>query len=238
MTTVDRSPIKFLWRGIPTRGPAFTVRNASPARPAIVPLSLQVIITYSVISGSSYRWARFSRFGVLTLASLLVVSACSRAPETSVSLPARDEWHEFEGTWTAAGSRYIMGLGNDRQASIANFSGSLLLSGPSRPAIGFRAEAIVLNDSVSGMVGRAVWTDERGDQAYSELRGSGAARSNKIVGTFLGGTGRYAGATGTYEFSWRFVLENEDGSVQGQSIGLKGRVHVGSPHGPLQREGL
>ena len=95
--------------------------------------------------------------------------------------------------------------------------------------MGFRAEAIVLNDSATGMVGRSVWTDERGDQAYSELRGEGTATGNRIVGTFVGGTGRYAGATGTYEFSWRFVLEAEDGSVQGQSEGLKGRVRAGAP---------
>jgi hypothetical protein len=124
-----------------------------------------------------------------------------------------------------------MRLGGDRRASIANLNGSLLLAGPARPAIGFRAEAIVLNDSVTGMVGRAVWTDERGDQAYSELKGEGTATGNKIVGNFLGGTGRYSGATGTYEFSWRFVLESEDGSVQGQSIGLHGRVRVESPPG-------
>lgn len=185
------------------------------------------------------RSVGFFLFRMLTLVASLFATACSQAPHTSVSLPARDEWHEFEGTWTGAGSRYIMGLGNDRQASIANLNGSLLLSGPSRPAVGFRAEAIVLNDSISGMVGRAVWTDEHGDQAYSELRGSGTATNNKIVGTFLGGTGRYSGATGEYEFSWRFVLENEDGSVQGQSIGLKGRVRVGSHQAPaLQPEGL
>ena len=195
-------------------------------------------MSYLIIPMSSRRSARFFLFRTLTVAALLVVTACSREPQTSVSLPTGNEWHEFEGTWTAAGSRYLMGLGNDRQASIANFNGSLLLAGPSRPAIGFRAEAIVLNDNLSGMVGRAVWTDERGDQAYSDLRGSGTAASNKIVGTFLGGTGRYSGATGSYEFSWRFVLENEDGSVQGQSIGLKGRVRVGSLHGPLQPEGL
>ena len=121
-----------------------------------------------------------------------------------------------------------MRLGSDRQASIADLNGSLVLAGPSRPAVGFRAEAIVLNDSATGMVGRAVWTDERGDQAYSELRGEGTATGNRIVGTFLGGTGRFDGVTGTYEFSWRFVLESEDGNVQGQSVGLKGRVRVGS----------
>jgi len=122
-----------------------------------------------------------------------------------------------------------MHMGSDRQSSIANLEGSLLLAGPSKPAIGFRAEAIVLNDSASGMVGRAVWTDEHGDQAYSELRGEGSATKNRIVGTFLGGTGRYAGAMGSYEFSWRFLLESEDGTIQGQSVGLKGRVRVPSP---------
>jgi hypothetical protein len=122
-----------------------------------------------------------------------------------------------------------MHLGENRQASIADLDGTLLLSGPSRPAVGFRAEAIVLNDSSTGMVGRAVWTDEHGDQAYSELRAEGSTRGNKIVGTFLGGTGRYASLTGTYEFSWQFLLETEDGIVQGQSVGLKGRAHLVSP---------
>ena len=55
--------------------------------------------------------------------------------------------------------------------------------------------------------------------------------NNKIMGTFVGGTGRYAGVTGDYEFSWRFMLENEDGTVQGQSVGLKGRVRVNNQQG-------
>jgi len=112
---------------------------------------------------------------------------------------------------------------------VADLNGSLLLTGPARSAVGFRAEAVVLNDSATGMVGRSVWTDERGDQVYSELRGEGTATGNRIVGTLLGGTGRFAGAKGTYEFSWRFVLETGDGTVQGESAGLKGRVRAGTP---------
>ena len=173
----------------------------------------------------------------IALAGLLVVTACDHAPETSRPPLASGEWHDFQGTWTAVGNRYTMHLGNDRRASISNFEGSLLLAGTSRPAIGFRAEAILFNDAVTGMIGRAVWTDEHGDQVYSELRGEGTATGNKIFGTFIGGTGRYTGATGTYGFSWRFVLEAEDGSVQGQSIGLKGRVSVGSPQTALDPKG-
>ena len=101
-----------------------------------------------------------------------------------------------------------------------------MLAGPSRPAVGFRAEALVLNDTATGTIGRAVWTDDRGDQVFSELKGQGTSTGNKLVGTFIGGTGRYSGASGGYEFSWRFVLETEDGRVQGQSMGLNGTIQV------------
>ena len=168
----------------------------------------------------------------ISAAGLLVFTGCAHTQMAPPPITDND-WHEFEGTWTAAGSRSSLSLGNARRTSIGSFDGSLLLAGSGRPARGFRAEAIVLNDTATGMVGRAVWTDERGEQVYSELRGEGTAAGNQIVGTFIGGSGRYAGATGTYEFSWRFVLENEDGEVQGQSSGLKGRVRIDrSVHGP------
>jgi hypothetical protein len=89
----------------------------------------------------------------------------------------------------------------------------------------------VLNDSATGAVGRAVWTDERGDQVFSELRGETAVTGNRLFGTFLGGSGHYAGATGSYEFSWRFLIEGEDGTVQGQSMDLKGQVRAVASQG-------
>jgi len=164
----------------------------------------------------------------------VVLSACGRVPSASKSTPSTNEWHEFQGTWTAAGSRNIMHLLGDRRASISSFNGSLVLTGSSRPAVGFRSEAIVFNDSATGLIGRAVWTDEHGDQAYSDLRGEGTAQSNRITGTFVGGTGRYSGVTGDYEFSWRFLTENEDGTLQGQSMGLKGRARVDSQQGAVR----
>jgi len=172
-------------------------------------------------------------FPLHAVAAALAIAAagCSPAPQTAGAPAVGAEWRDFEGTWTAAGTRQSIALGADRRASVSTLRGSLLLSGASRPAVGFRAEAVVLNDSATGMVGRAVWTDERGDQAWSELRGEGTATGNRIVGTFVAGTGRYAGVTGNYEFSWRFVLETEDGTVQGQSVGLKGRVRGGGAEG-------
>jgi hypothetical protein len=152
------------------------------------------------------------------------VSGCNRAPEASSS---EEAWHDFAGTWTAAGNRSIMRMGSDRQAAISTLEGSLVMADSKGVGVGFRSQVVVFNDSATGMIGRAVWTDEHGDQVFSELRGEGTAADNKINGNFVGGTGRYQGATGTYAFSWRFMIENEDGVVQGQSIGLNGRVRVG-----------
>ena len=197
--------------------------------PSVLPRTTRDCI--ATIACTTTRRARRLGHGLSTAAigALLALSACNPSSPPAVTLPAGDAWREFQGTWTAAGSRHFIRLGADRQASVATLNGSMLLAGPSRPGVGFRAEAIVLNDSATGMVGRSVWTDERGDQVFSELRGEGTATGNRIVGTIVGGTGRYSGATGTYEFSWRFVLETEDGTVQGQSVGLKGRVRAGAP---------
>ena len=169
------------------------------------------------------------------VAALVVAAAgCSPAPQVSPATDVGSGWREFEGTWTAAGNREVIVLGSARKASVSILRGSLLLSGPQRPALGVRAEAVVFNDSATGMIGRAVWTDDRGDQAWSELRGEGTATGNRISGTFIGGTGRFAGITGDYAFTWRFVLETEDGTVQGQSLGLKGRVRGGQVVGGRQ----
>lgn len=156
---------------------------------------------------------------------LILLSGCGgRSKEAT---PIGKEWREFQGTWTATGNRQTLRLAGERQASIARFEGSLILTGSSRPDVGFRVEVITMNDTATGLTGRGVWTDERGDQVFSELKGEGTSAENKIEGAFIGGTGRYRGATGRYQFSWRFVIENEDGTVQGQSQGLQGEVRVG-----------
>ena len=109
------------------------------------------------------------------LAALLLATACGepggRAPQT---LPA-GEWLTFGGTWTAAGTRRTLRLGPSDRAAIFDLTGSVLLTGAQRPAVGFIAHAIGFSDSRSGMQGRCVWTDERGDMVYSELKGQAVA---------------------------------------------------------------
>jgi hypothetical protein len=98
--------------------------------------------------------------------------------------------------------------------------------------VGFLAEAIALSDTRTGLVGRAVWTDERGDRVFSELTGAAVGTGNRIAGTITGGTGRYAGAQGSYQFSWEYVIEAEEGAISGRAVGLAGRLRVGQPLNP------
>jgi hypothetical protein len=183
------------------------------------------ILKLSVIPISNFKlWAAF--------AILLSLVACRQAPEQGSGIPKAalsGQMTEFAGSWNARGSRRSIALGENRRGSIIELKGTMLLSGASRPAVGFRSELIALVDSETGLVGRSVWTDERGDQVFSELKGEGDASSNRIVGTFLGGTGRFAGVTGSYEYSWQFMLEAEDGAIQGRATGLKGQVQFNKP---------
>ena len=159
------------------------------------------------------------------VAALLLMAACRQ----SNSLPQMSpdgEWRVFEGTWTAAGTRRTLRLGPDDRAAIFELTGSLLLTGAERPAVGFRARAIGFSDSRAGMQGRCVWTDERGEMVYSELRGEFVGTCNLIVGTFIGGTGRYRGVTGDYSFQWQYVIDTEDGAVSGRVVDFKGRARL------------
>ena len=53
---------------------------------------------------------RLVGLSAIAVAGLLVITACTRAPQTTQSLFAGDEWHDFQGTWTAAGSRISIPL--------------------------------------------------------------------------------------------------------------------------------
>ena len=157
---------------------------------------------------------------------VLLTAACGRSDGTAEA-PAAGEWQTFEGTWTAAGTRRTLHLGPGERAAIFELTGSVLLTGAQRPAVGFKAQAIGFSDSHAGMQGRCVWTDERGDMVYSELRGEAVGSGNRIVGTFVGGTGRYASVTGDYTFQWQYVVDAEDGAVSGRVVDLKGRARLG-----------
>ena len=111
----------------------------------------------------------------MVVAMAIAAGACGPATEPPASVAPPGEWREFEGTWNATGTRHTISLGADRKAAVLDLTGTMLLAGKGRPGVGFRSEVIALSDSATGLIGRSVWTDERGDQVYSEIKGEGTA---------------------------------------------------------------
>lgn len=167
---------------------------------------------------------RSSRLGAALV--LLLAAACSGPPPDAASALAPGETRTFEGTWSASGSLRTLDLERGHKASIFSLTGALLLTGERGIGVGFRGDVIGFSDSVAGGTGQCVWTDERGDKVFSQLRGQPIGAGSHVVGTITGGTGRWAGMTGEYEFLWQYVIESDDGTISGRAVGLKGRVTV------------
>lgn len=178
------------------------------------------------------RFAFFSachRVRLMAVSLLLGVAACTPSPPTPAASGATGGPQErhFTGSWSATGSRQALDLGPGRRAEIFRLSGSLMLVGDNRPGLAFRSDVIGLRDNHSGLQARSVWTDERGDQVFSELQGGAGGPGQPIEGRFVGGTGRYAGVSGQYTFKWRTLVESEDGNVSGRVVDLTGWARIG-----------
>jgi hypothetical protein len=163
----------------------------------------------------------------VALGLLLLLAACNQSAVRTPEVPLSSGWHTFEGIWAATGTRQTINLGKNHHAAIFDLTGSLFLVGDQGLGVGFQAKAIGFSDDVAGMQGRCVWTDERGDKIYSDLKGEWVGTGNHITGTFVGGSGRFAGANGEYSFQWEYVIESDDGSVSGRAVNLKGSARFG-----------
>jgi hypothetical protein len=143
---------------------------------------------------------------------------------------ATEAWRPFEGTWSATGRRQTIPIERGAVAAIVEISGAVVLTSGEGLSKGFRGEAIGFDDGQGLSVGRAVWTDENGDRLFSRLRGEPLQTGKRLVGTIMGGTGRYAGLEGEFSFTWQYVVPAEGGVIQGRSLGLQGRVRpTGAP---------
>ena len=170
--------------------------------------------------------------------ALLGIAACSPpappAPDTSASLAATaaPEQRHFTGNWSVSGTRQTLDMGPGHRAEAFRLGGALMLTGEQRLGLGFRSDVIGLSDNRTGMQGRSVWTDERGDQVFSELASATTGPGNLIQGRIIGGTGRFAGVSGEYSFKWHPLVVSEDGSVSGRVEGLKGWALLASLQSP------
>jgi hypothetical protein len=134
----------------------------------------------------------------------------------------------FSGSWSATGQQETIATEGVRAASIVRLSGSLVLTGGNGLGRGFRGEAIGFDDGAAVRLVRSVWTDDRGDRIFSEIRGEPLEKGRRWIGTITGGSGPYARMSGEYELTWQYVIRTEDGAFQGRAADLKGRFRLGS----------
>jgi hypothetical protein len=158
---------------------------------------------------------------------VLVGVAGTTAALSGQQAAAADDWRTFEATWSAAGERHALPADEGGIAVIVRLSGALVLRTGDGLSRGFRAQAIAFDDGRGAGVGRAVWTDDRGDQVFSDLAGQPAQTGRRVSGSITGGTGRYAGLTGSYAFTWDYVLPSDDGRIQARAVAVTGRFRPG-----------
>jgi hypothetical protein len=157
---------------------------------------------------------------------LVLVLTGITIPSAHIQAPPADEWRTIEGSWSASGQRRTLPTEVGRTASTAYLSGAVVLTAASGTSRGFQGEVLTFDDGAGVSVGRAVWTDDRGDRIFSRLNGDAMRAARRIVCTVTGGTGRYAGIEGEYGFEWQYVVQAEDGTIQGHTVGLKGRFRT------------
>ena len=156
----------------------------------------------------------------VVLCALLGLSLSGNAQST-------EGWRAFGGSWSATGEQQTISTEGPRAAAVIRLSGSLVLTTGDGLSRGFRAEALGFDDGFAARLGRAVWTDDRGDRIFSELKGDPLETGRRWVGTITGGSGRYANISGEYELTWQYVVRTEDGVFQGRSADLRGRFRPG-----------
>jgi hypothetical protein len=163
-------------------------------------------------------------FGLAALAiSVASVTVSSRAQTPTA------EWRTFTASWNASGHRHVITTESGRPAAVIQLAGSVVLTaGSAGLSTAFHGEAIAFDDAAQVSAGRAVWTDSRGHRVFSVLKGEPMAKERRIFGTITGGTGPYAGITGDYQLTWQYVVETDDGALQGRGIDLNGRFRFGS----------
>jgi hypothetical protein len=163
--------------------------------------------------------------GALAAACLALVldggTATTRAQSST-------EWRDFAGTWSLAGRRHTLPQAQGA-AAVVDLSGAFVVTGGVAFGRGFRGEVIGFDDGEGVSVGRAVWTDERGDRIFSRLTGETIGGGRRVTGAITGGTGRYTGLEGEFTFTWQYVLAGEGDRIHGRAGDVVGRVRRAGP---------
>lgn len=137
---------------------------------------------------------------------------------------AAEEWRPFSATWALAGKRTTLPTEGARRAAIVHATGSFVVTKGDVVGRGFFGELIGYDDGGTLLVGKAVFTDEKGEKVFATLKAQPLATGRTATGTITGGTGRWTNLEGDFTFSWKSVVESEDEEIHGFTVNVEGRA--------------
>lgn len=135
-------------------------------------------------------------------------------------------WTEREGTfladWDVTGTVHIIEMGDMGVMAAGGHTGTVTIQSSEGPVRAFETDCIAFADEQSSG-SRCVWTDPLGDQLFVSIQGTGLAGMGRSRGTFVGGTGRYEGIQGNFNFDWNYnVSGGQDATFDGYTLQMRG----------------
>ena len=114
---------------------------------------------------------------VIVVAAAFAAAAAisAQTPAPAQQAPAAGVWRTFEGSLSASGQRQTLPTESGRPAVTVQLSGAVAITSGEGLSRGFRGEVIGFDDGAGLTVRRCVWTDERGDRIFSQLKGDAVA---------------------------------------------------------------
>ncbi len=157
------------------------------------------------------------------LAFMLAQSGGFASQATAAEL-AKEGTFSIRAAWSSAWQGFAMGEDRwvstfDLKGVVTNDAGQGFLHNTSMRCVGLgRTFKGASEDS-----GNCVYTDADGDKLFDQWRDRGAAGVGaKDSGGLVGGTGKYAGVQGAYEYERIGVRPVADGTFQGCTVSFTG----------------
>jgi hypothetical protein len=164
------------------------------------------------------------RAAPILIATLLLLSGAASTPVEAAGRAPLKQSGSFAAQWSIAGTQQGLEFGPARSLSIYEHSGTITVVRSDGLVGNALSKCIGLGDTAKGDVSRCIWIDAAGEKIFSELTARTGAHSETGSGrgTFVGGTGRFEGITGSYEIDWVNVPSLDPEKIEGRSLKMEG----------------
>jgi len=151
---------------------------------------------------------------------------------SAVTSTPRAQWPEgnegsFTGFWTVSGSVHVLERGDKVVATAGRLTGTVVGNTSQGTIPSFETDCVVFSDTRDKGIARCTWTGATGDQIYVDVTSDGPAGFGRARGEFVGGSGRFQGMTGGFQFEWNYSLgHGSDATLEGHTLEMSGRYRL------------